>query len=99
MPICQAAPPRDPPKSLASPQSHHRLDLHFHAGNRQLAHADEGARGTRRAEELLAHGIDLAAIVHVEEIDRHLEDIGEARTRRVEHELHVAEYLPGLSGG
>src|SRR3954467_41536 len=83
---------------LASPQPHDRLDLHLHAGNRELAHADEGARRARRAEVLLAHGVDLAAVVHVEEIDRHLEDVGEARARGLEHELHVAEHLAGLLG-
>src|SRR6185295_17211336 len=78
---------------LALPQPHHRLDLHLHARNRQLAYADQGARGTCSTEELLAHGIDLAAVVDVEEIHRDFEDVGEARARRVEHPLHVLEHL------
>src|SRR5688572_20427043 len=74
----------------------HRLDLHLHPGNRELAHADQRARGAGGAEELLAHRIDLAAVVHVEEIDRHLQDVREARPRGVEHQLHVLENLPRL---
>src|SRR4029078_10564549 len=75
-------------------EAHHRLDLHLHPRDRQLAHADQRARRARGAEELLPHRVDRAAVVHVEEVDRHLQDVGEARARGVEHELHVLEHLP-----
>src|SRR5678815_3238548 len=65
---------------------------------RDSLHADEGARGTRGAEELPAGRIDPGAVIHIKEIDRNFENVGEARPGGVEHELHVAEHLARLRG-
>src|SRR5215468_4842267 len=51
------------------------LDLQQRAGHRETADLDERARRARRAEELLAHRVDLGAVVDVEQVDDHLDHV------------------------
>src|SRR5215207_8766510 len=73
-----------------------RLDLHERAVDGEAADLHERARGPRRAEELLAHRVDLRAVVDVEQVDGDLDDVGGARARRVEDARHGREHLARL---
>ena len=72
------------------------LDLQPRPGDGEAADLDERARGARGAEERLANGVDPRAVVDVEQVDGHLDDVGRARAGRGEHALHDREHLARL---
>src|SRR3954470_578742 len=73
-----------------------RLDLEAGAGDRQTAHLDERAGGSYGAEERLAHRIDGGAVVDVEQVHRHLDDVGGGGPGRLQHALHEGEDVARL---
>ena len=85
-------------RACRAPLGEHRrrLDLEQQIGPHELGDLDQGAGRATRPEVLLPDRVDLLAVGHVLEIDRHLAHVGEGGARRGQAALDVLVGLPGL---
>src|SRR5262245_15357036 len=79
------------------PYDGHGLDFDEHALDGEPTDLDQCAGRFVGPEVLLADLVDLGPVVHVGEIDGHLDDVIERPASRSQRELHVVENPPRLS--